>query len=304
MLTLLKIVQFKLRLVFLLPGKIPLIIIHIYAEFLAFLARNIKLSKIVQANMALLLPENIATQQNAKSLINNFSYSIFELLSLPYFRNEHFAAISQITGQEKIKAALAAGKGAILITIHAGNYEIVPTLIARLGYPINTILKAGGPIFAVLNRSRQVGGVKIINVLEKDMFAESLKALKQNELIGTLADTGALDSRHVMYKFLGKEVPIATGWLTLAQRAECAVLPVVCRKDKGQNYVTFYDPLFVNSANREDCMAKVSHIFEEFISNHPDQWAIFFNSYETKRMVEGNNSPHLILPKGRASSPY
>ena len=119
------------------------------------------------------------------------------------------------------------------------------------------------------------------------MLKSTIQLLAKNELVGTLADTGALEGRHVMIKFLGKEVPAATGWLTLAQRAETMVVPLLTRKEGAKNVITFYEPFTVTKETRELAMQKVHQVFEEFIRQHPDQWGIFLNSYEVKRMVEG-----------------
>ncbi|MFA5839044.1 MAG: hypothetical protein WC890_00130 [Candidatus Margulisiibacteriota bacterium] len=287
MLWLIKIIQFKFWLIFFLPGKLPLYIMGLSARLIAFIVKRTSIARMVQKNMALILPPEKATQQNANQLITNTAYALFEIICLPYFRAEHFSAVNEIIGAENLAKARAAGKGALLLTMHAGNYEITPSVISRLGYPINSILKANEPIFDPLNRARVVGGGKLINVLEKDMFTESLKVMKKNEFAGILIDTGALESRYEKRQFLGKEVPMASGWLTLAQRAGCAIVPVTSRKKNGKNLITFHDLLFISPTNRDETVKKVIGIYESFILNNPDQWAIFFNSYETKRMVEG-----------------
>ncbi|MDI6731151.1 MAG: lysophospholipid acyltransferase family protein [Candidatus Margulisbacteria bacterium] len=276
-----------MRLIFLLPGKLPLALMRFMAECTAFIVRHTFIRKMVQENMSLLLPKGQATSQNAADLIKNTSYALFELLSLPYFRPEHFQAINQVVGIENIAAALTAGKGAILISIHAGNYEIMPSVVSMHGYPISSVLKADDAFLDFLNLSRTLGGGKLINVNRENMFIESSKALKKNELIMILSDTGALDSRHIMHKFLGREVPIATGWITLAQRAECAVIPVTCKKTREKNLITFHSPQVITHSNREEVIGKIINIYEDFIRNNPDQWYIFYNTYETRRMVEG-----------------
>lgn len=51
--------------------------------------------------------------------------------------------------------------------------------------------------------------------------------------------------------------------------------------------ISFSEPLNLYRDNREEIMYRVKQFFENFIKNHPEQWLMFLNEYETKRMVEG-----------------
>ncbi|MBU1026596.1 MAG: lysophospholipid acyltransferase family protein, partial [Candidatus Margulisbacteria bacterium] len=229
------------------------------------------------------LPESNANK-TADNLIKNTSYSLLEVLCIPFWRKKHFAKIISWQGLENIKP----NKGAIILSIHAGNYEITPTTLANKGYKINTVLRATeDPVFEIINKSRAKGRVKLINILEDDMYKESIKAIEQNELVFLLADTGALESRHEMVDFLGHKVAAATGWLTLARRTGCPVIPAIAKRDGKKVIMTFYPALEVTKETRERAKKNALEIFENFIKQNPDQWAMFLNEYETRRMVEG-----------------
>ena len=119
------------------------------------------------------------------------------------------------------------------------------------------------------------------------MFKASTKALEQSELVYLLADTGALESRHEKIEFLGKKVPVATGWLTLAQRTGCPVIPTLSKKDGKNNTIILHQALRVTKDNREQTLKQALKVFEDFIRQNPEQWAMFLNEYETQRMVKG-----------------
>jgi lauroyl/myristoyl acyltransferase len=251
------------------------------------IAKATRLKKMTADNIKLVLPESDAPQL-AEKLISNVSYSIYEVLCQPFFRKQHFQSILRWEGLENLENALKDKKGAIMLTMHAGNYELLSVGLANLGYKMNAVLRASenDPIFQIVNQCRSHSGVNLINVIDKDMFKEAVKILGRNELIGLLADTGALESRHMFYNFLGKEVPVATGWLTLAQRANCAIIPILARREGRINIATLYEPLKITKSTREDVMQKSLKIFEDFIKQNPDHWAFFLNSYETRRMVD------------------
>ncbi len=279
--------QFCCRLIFFAPASVALAFMYLGGWITQAIGKRTRLRTTVIENVKMIFPQSNA-DQIADKLIENVSYSIFELLCLPFFRKKHFQAIFKWEGTENIDRALKEGKGAIFLTLHAGNYEVVPAALADLGYKVNSVLRAApDPVFAFLNRCRSHRGVNIINVSEQDMYKETLKVLGRNEIVGTLADTGALEGRHIFYEFLGRKVPVATGWLTLAQRSGAPVVPTLTKKQGRINTIMLFEPFTVTRDNREEAIKRASRIFEEFIKRNPEQWGIFLNSYETKRMIEG-----------------
>lgn len=287
MIIFLKFLQFIFRIIFFLPAGVALAWMRAAGWFTQAIANKTPLRKTVANNIKMLQPQSSANIL-AKKLISNFSYTIFEVLCTPFFNKKHFVRLISWQGLEHLEKSLQISKGAIILTMHVGNYEIIPMSLAHLGHKMNTVLRAtDDPLFEIVNRSRQHGGVKLINILEQDMYKESLNILKQNELIFLLADTGALESRHELFNFLGKEVPVATGWLTLAQRAGCPVIPTLCRRLGRRNLITFFEPLVVTKDNRDEIKQKAAQVFESFVRENLDEWGIFLNTYETERMVAG-----------------
>ena len=290
MIIFLKALQILFRLIFFLPVAISLSIMHCFAWLVQAIAQLTKFKRTVVSNARLVLPKRDA-QQIASCAISNVSASIFELLCLPFFTPKHFKRITRWQGKANLDKALEQNKGAIILTMHVGNYELVHAAISKLGYPMNIILRAtNDPLFNIVNASRGSSGAKLINVLEADMYQESLKVLAKNELIYLLADTGALESRHEYHDFLGNQVPMATGWITLAQRAKCPVVPTLARRENGINVITMFPPIMVTKDNRSEMIEKSSKLFGDFIIEYPEEWAMLLNAYETQRMMGGKNN--------------
>ncbi|MBU0671798.1 MAG: lysophospholipid acyltransferase family protein [Candidatus Margulisbacteria bacterium] len=282
-----KLLQFCFRIIFFAPVAVALNIMYAAAWLIQALARLTRLRSTVINNIAQVIPESPAALL-ADKLISNTSYSIFEILCVPFFKRKHYQAIIEWQGLENLTQALKEHKGVIILTMHTGNYELTHAALSNLGYPMNIVLRATNePIFEIINRSRSSEGARLINVLDSDMYKESLKVLDKNELIYLLADTGALESRHETIDFLGKKVPAATGWLTLAQRSGCAVIPTLAKKSGRRNTITLHKPIKVTKENREEAMRKILGTFEAFIKANPEQWAMFLNAFETKRMIGG-----------------
>jgi|GEM_PF-1126477 len=285
MIVLLKFLQFIFRFVFWLPADAALARMRGAADLTYRIARRTKAKKMAADNFKLVLPESDSSDL-ADKLLRNASSSIFEVLCMPYFRKTHYQKIVRWHGIGHLENSLRKGNGAIMLTIHAGNYEIISPALAHLGYKMNIVNKTtDDPIFEIVNRSRAASGTKMINVLKQDMYKSTLKILKNNEIVGHLADTGAAESRHEMFDFLGQKVPVATGWISLAQRAGCPVVPVLAHRDEEIDHITLYEPFIVTKENREEAMQKTLKIFEDFVRRNPYEWLIFLNSYETERMM-------------------
>lgn len=280
-----KSLQWIFGIIFIFPVSLALSVMQAAGWLTQAIANKTRIKKITADNIRLVLPE-VNAEAAANKLINNTSYAIFEILCAPFFKSRHFDAITKWKGLENLDKARRENKGVILVTMHAGNYELMPPALSNRGYLVNSVLRAtDNQIFEIINRSRATGGARLINVEDENMFKIALELLAKNELVGLLADTGALESRHIMHKFLGYDLPIASGWLTLAQRAGCAVIPILAKKEGKMNLITLYEPLKIEKATRDATVDKLVKIFEDFIKENPEQWLMFFNSYETKRML-------------------
>jgi KDO2-lipid IV(A) lauroyltransferase len=261
------------------------------AWILRSLVNHTSLRKRIINNVKLVLP-NAKAEQVADQLLYNASLTIMETICLPLFKPYHFDQVFELINQGQIDKALQKGKGAILLTMHTGNYECGAMATAQKGYKLNTIMKSmDDPLFKFLNKVRSTGGINIINVLEQDMYKESLKVLAKNESIGVMADTGALESRNIMHSFLGHMVPIATGWITLAQRSKASVISVILKRTGNKNQVIFNEPLEITIENRNQVIEQIIGIYENFIRQDPGQWCMLLNDYETKRMLEPHPLP-------------
>ena len=275
-----------MRVIFLLPAKAALFFMHLAGEIVFQIARLTNIKKSTANNIKSFFPGSNYTLLSDRTL-KNVSFAIFEVLALPFFNATHLSSISRVIGKENIDQALSKGKGVLLVSMHTGNYEIIPAILASNNYKVNSILKADdNPIFKFLEPSRSYGGVKLINILKDDMYKESLNALKNNEIVCLMLDTGASEGRHVEIDFLGKKVIVASGWLTLAKRAECEVVPLFCRRENGKIIIQIDKPLQITRSTEEENMQGIKSYFEALIKQYPDQWLMFINEQETKRMLE------------------
>jgi lauroyl/myristoyl acyltransferase len=286
MIYLLNCLRLLMRPVFRLPAPAAIYIMKLAGEATYRIARLTPFKKTVAANYKLVFPEADAGLL-ADKLLRNVSHAVFEIICAPYFGKNHFSRLAKVEGLDNLDLALANRRGAICLSMHTGNYELMTGVLAARGYHMTAVMKSppGDRLYEFLNRSRRFKGTQLINILDSNMYRECLQALAHDRCVGILVDTGALEGRHEMMPFLGHQVPIATGWTTLAQRAEAPIVPFFSKREGGQMVMVAGEAHNIYGDNKAEVMETIRQFYEHMVKLHPDQWAIFLNEHEVKRMM-------------------
>lgn len=272
--------------VFWLPAPAALYLMNLAGELTYQIARLTPIKRTTARNFKMVFPAADADLL-ADKLLRNAGHAVFEIICAPYFRKSHLDRITRISGLENLDVALAKRKGAICLSMHSGNYELTAAMLAARGYHMTAVMKSppGDKLYQFLDRSRLYKGSKLINILDGNMYRECLQALARDRCVGILVDTGALEGRHEMMTFLGQRVPIATGWTTLAQRSEAPVVPFFSKREGDHVVFVIGEPHNIYRDNKAEVMEQIRKFYENMIKAHPDQWAIFLNEHEVKRMM-------------------
>ena len=208
--------------------------------------------------------------------VMNISKTMGELLKLRWMSEEQVREAISIEGSEHLDAALARGKGVIIVTAHFGNWEYAGALLAVLGYPMNAIARdATAPLARdLINEARRSKGVQVFGRWDA---RELLRALRRNECVAILPDQHA-DGPRAPMRFLGRTAGTATGPATFALRTGAAIVPVFAyRGPDDHSRLRVFPPLeTVWTGDREaDVVATtqlINDIIGEQIRAHPEQW--------------------------------
>ena len=111
-----------------------------------------------------------------------------------------------IEGREHLRAALAPGKGVLLLHAHQGNWELFGQALALAGYEIHPIVQvqAGDRFYTVVDRQRREAGM--IPITRGFSLREILQALEQGHCVLIMPDqNGGRDG--VVVPFFGRRLP-------------------------------------------------------------------------------------------------
>ncbi|MDD4857587.1 MAG: lysophospholipid acyltransferase family protein [Candidatus Krumholzibacteria bacterium] len=220
-------------------------------------------------------------------VFKNFSHAVTDLLRLIHMNSDQMRALCTVRGTDNLDAALKKGRGAILFAPHLGPWEIGGAFISSLGYAMHTV--------ALEHPSSRVTG--FFSMMRKRWgFADYplrscavglMKALERGETVVLLVDRN-FSHRGTRFHFLGSEVLLPDGHITLALRSGAALLPSFSYYSaEGGIQVVIGEEIPVgdrdssNAAIGAACLARI----EECVREHPDQWFAFDHLWEEARGV-------------------
>ena len=132
-----------------------------------------------------------------------------------------------VSGEERIRAGLASGRGLFLLTAHLGNWEYSALATAAAGFPCTVIARPlDNPLLERLLKSfRERSGNSV--VYKTDAAREMLRVLRRGGIVGILADQHARTSDGVVVPFFGRPAATTSIVARLADRTEALI--VACR---------------------------------------------------------------------------
>lgn len=145
-----------------------------------------------------------------------------------------------VEGWELVEEAMAAGKGAIMVTGHVGNWELGGAYIAARGVPLDAIARGmANPLFDVwLNHTREEMGIRVVH--DSEAVRRTPRSLRAGRAVGFVADQGVLGLASTFVPFFGRPAKTPRGAAVFALRFEVPVIFVVAlRKPNGRYRIVF-----------------------------------------------------------------
>ncbi|MFH1468225.1 MAG: lysophospholipid acyltransferase family protein [Pseudomonadota bacterium] len=192
-------------------------------------------------------------------------------------------AFLDVRGREHLEAALARGRGAIVLSAHAGSFMLPIAWFSLHGYPYTQFAARGlppGELAAAhpeaLHRNHWLAEVIRVKESHEDQLPASFltvdaparelyRRLARNELVA-LAFDGRMGNRWVRAPLLGRTALLNPGAFRLATNTGAAILPALCRTPAdGRSVCQLGPPLLPDGRTWEALMAA-------FLEQHADPW--------------------------------
>ncbi len=218
-----------------------------------------------------------------------FSFCIVDRMFLLSGRTKPFSF--ETHGDECIHAALAQGRGAILVSAHVGSFEALRAAAVDHDYPLSIVgnFQNAERINALLQALAPELAARVIQIDPHGVshMMQIRQRLREGGLVGFLGDRMAPGAEGVSVEFLGSEVVFPIGPFSVAAAVGCPVLISFCMSRGSNEYVIHCEALEAplertRKARTEwtrDAVTEFARRLEVQVLASPDNWFNFYDFF-------------------------
>ena len=194
--------------------------------------------------------------------------------------------------RENLDAAFKEGRGVIGISAHFGNFPLMLLYLAQMGYSTNAIIRPSRDeiIEKDFQASRTRLGLKTVHSYPREAcVSQSLKALRDKELLVVLLDQNTGSKSGVYVDFFGQKAGTATGPIIFAMRTGAPLLPIFTLRDGDSDKHTvviekhFYlEQKATDEETIQYNVQKLTNIIEGYIRKYPTEWGWMHRRWKSR----------------------
>lgn len=223
----------------------------------------------------------------AKRVFENLAKNTVELVNFPKINKDNIKKLVQVENIDRLNKAFELGKGVIILTSHFGNWELVGVTLRLWGYQGVVIVRRiyFDKYDKYLNRLRKVHDVDII--YRDESPKRMLRVLKENKIVGVLADQDVDSVDGVFVNFFGRPAYTPIGPVALAKASGAALVPTFIIRRNGKHTLVIEEPIkLADTGDKEKDIATNtqawSNVVESYIRRYPDQWVWMHRRWKTQ----------------------
>jgi len=244
--------------------------------------------RLTQAHLAFALGESVSLPQRrriARQVFVNLGRSAVEWLRLPRMSSRRLQALVACEGLEHLRGAIAKGSGAIVVTAHFGNWELIPLYLKSLGFE-------GGVLARRLRYPEyesfliSMRGAQGIPTFARGSVKEVAKLLRANQIIGMLPDQDMDSLEGIFVNFFGHPAYTLVGPAALSLMTGSPIVPCFMIREGGRFRLVIEPPVTVpQTADRMEALTRLtqawSDVIESYVRRYPQQWAWMHRRWKT-----------------------
>jgi predicted LPLAT superfamily acyltransferase len=194
----------------------------------------------------------------------------------------------ELDGVTNLKEMVTLNKGGILLSGHAGNWEIAGHMLKDLNTKVHVVMY-DGEHRSIKNYLEGVKAVQSFNIIvvREDLshVYEIGEALQKNELVCLHADRFVQDVKTLIKNFLNAPAKFPFGPFAIAATFKAPVTFVYAFKESATHYHLYSSPLIHRgSETKQEYIDFLSEGYvqslEKMIKTYPLQWFNYYNFWE------------------------
>jgi predicted LPLAT superfamily acyltransferase len=194
----------------------------------------------------------------------------------------------EFDGEENLVQMANQGEGGLLLSAHAGNYEIAGHLLQRLNTAVNLVMFDGEQEQIKAYLEKVTGKRKLNIILIKNDLSHIYainEALKKKELVTMHADRFVEGNKTITRNIMGRPAPFPLGPFVLATTFKVPVSFVFAFKESRSHYHLFASPAktYAGGERKEQLdlvMGDYVKAVEEKVKQYPIQWYNYYDFWK------------------------
>ena len=217
---------------------------------------------------------------------------LMEVLYFPQFK-KNMDKYVKIVGLEHLKNYISSterqGRGAVIMTCHSDNWELMGGAFAQNGIPLVGVAK----------KQKSVGADKFINeyrtligmhITYRNGVREMYKMLDDGHFIGLIMDQDVGRQDGVIVKFFNQATNFVTGAASMSRFRKIPIFPAFMHKNSdGIHILEISPPLFVEQtkdkhADIKKMTQQLAELTENHIRKYPEEWFWLHDRWKSIRV--------------------
>ncbi|MDD5692536.1 MAG: lysophospholipid acyltransferase family protein [Candidatus Omnitrophica bacterium] len=263
---------------------LPLRLVYAVAVFLAdlhyiFAPRD---RGFVKNNLAVIFPERSRGELRRISIMvfRNFAKYLVDFFRFEKLNRKYIDKKIKLEGMHHFEAALSAGKGAVVLTAHLGNWELGGVVIAQLGYPfwVVALPHKSKKVNDFFDSQRSSKGVKVIAMGKA--VRSCISEIRNNHLVALVGDRD-FTGKGMLVDFFGKPTHFPEGPAALSLMTGAPIIPGFMLRNPDDSFTlriekpVEFSPTGDRAKDMVTLVAAYKNIFEDYIRKYPEQWYVF-----------------------------
>jgi len=246
---------------------------------LAFYALDRGHRRLAIANLRAAFPHRTAAECRgiARRTFKHFGRLLTTLLKFSTMTPQQMRARVEFAGEERVEAAHALGRGALLFTGHFGYWEINALVHVLRLPPLAVLARAldNPHLNALLERVRTATGNTVI--YRRGAVRRVLRVLGNNGGVAMLIDQHMLSADAVIVDFFDRPASTTSALAAIAARTGAPVIPVFALPLPGGRFrMTYEHPVKPPSGDDPEAlrefMQRCTDVLEMYVRRYPDLW--------------------------------
>jgi KDO2-lipid IV(A) lauroyltransferase len=246
--------------------------------------------RIAEDNLARAFPEWDPARRRATALgvYGHFGRVMLDILWMARREREEILRLVDVTGSEHLEAARAAGRGALLVTAHIGNWELHGLAHGWMFGPIGVVARPldNPALDARLCDFRRRPGNTVI--YKQRALPQVIRLLRENRAVAFVIDQNVQAGDGVFVDFFGRKAATTTVAAALALKTGCALIPAYAELgDDGRYHLIYEPPLTLPPAGEravdlERLTQQLTSVIEGWVRRRPEQWLWLHRRWKTQ----------------------